>query len=224
MRIEYQGHVEVTPSYSHVGYISAQAMPSVFERNSTFAGAYLGLALLSVVAARRVARARKGILPMLGFLVCLAAAFGGTTGFVLSMKHYDLTPEFVLTIQRMERLSEATERFASQHRRLPSQMEWSRLAAPEDYRDAWGEPFVYKMERHYADKAGQAYQIEIAEAMRRQTGRLSNAGFGLDGLFGTEDDIVYGAVDATGPLRYRKVDLTTFPHARAPRVASVTAM
>lgn len=216
MRIEYQGHVEVRPSYSHVGYISAMPMPGVFKANSAAAGVFIGLALLFVVAARRIAGRGKDALHLLGFLACVAVAGAAAIACVLALTHYDLTPPFTLTMQRMEHLSEATETFAKQHKRLPTQTEWSQLASPTDQIDGWGHRLVYETVNPFADRDGQSYQVKVGEQTQHICGPVSSVSFGADGLFGTRDDLERADV-ALGPLRYRNVNLTTFVHARTPR-------
>lgn len=222
MRIEYQGHVEANPSYSHVGYLSAAQVPSVFKADQSGAWVFLGLALLCAVSARRLAARGRGALLGLGVVACLVAAGAAAVAFASSLRHYELTPAFTLTVQRLERLSEATDNFERQHKRLPTQQEWSRLGTPEDHEDAWGNAFVYTLENRFADRDGRPYGIMVAEASHSMPGRLSSAAFGRDGLIGTEDDC-QAAGSILGNLKHHGIDLTTFPHGRTPRPPSPTA-
>jgi len=200
VRVEYQAAVSVPATFQHAGYISAAAMDAYTGRvMSALPAAWLSGAVLLVALALLVGRRSRGALFMT--LTALLVVAGGLCGLraivVAATCPHAAEPRFADTLYRMEGACAATEAWARDHGRLPTEAEWSDLAAGQPWaRDGWDYPFVYqRIEKPEHDNQKYA----IVSVMERDGRKPHNSGeaqmwevpswwMGPDGLYGTADD------------------------------------
>lgn len=221
MRLQHQGHVEARPLYQHVGYTAAAINPAVLHASRPAVGLQFGVALALVVMAMSLARRRQRWTAPVIVVLLLGVAISGGYGLTqLVVPAYNLSPEFTATIQTLERLSAATEAWTVAHGRYPTPEEWAALFPGDALQDAWGRPLEYKTATEPSPLDGQYYEIITVKEDKHQHGlwgQVSSSAFGLDGLYGTADDKLNRDFHDAGSIRYRHVDLSQFPHARAAR-------
>lgn len=237
MRIEYQGVIEVRPSYQHVGYLAAAMMYDSRTSGGVvpplFIGSGLMLLLIGAMVTRRMRSGWRWV--VLTVAVLGVAALGVASARMAAT--VEVAPEFYVTMYRLEALDAQTEAWTAQHKRPPTAAEWRKLAASNAL-DGWGKLFEYRQTdgswpcvlafspngRDAPIGLGYVIWSERAGATGQGShggpgphiGDLSNWHFGADGLFGTTDD----ERNFRGNLklgRHKHLDPRKYPHARVAR-------
>jgi hypothetical protein len=220
MRVEQQGHIEVQPTYQHVGYTSATVqwqLPG--DHIVYFTGPLLAIGLLLLTAglvcaryAGRRAAPRGGaiVLCVLATLVVLASEPTVRRMPTLSAPGYE-------TLYRLEEACALTEEWEAELGRPPTPEEWaSRMSGRQCGLDARGRPLRYEVRDTASTRDGQWYRISVGPwpaGERTDDGawHAQSDYLGPDGLFGTPDDS--GSTSSLGdwsiPGRYA--------HGREPR-------
>ncbi len=194
MRIEAQGHVEVQPTFAHVGYISAMADGVYFETRVTPSAITAGLCLLSLVCALAASRkSAKRLQWTLGLLAAGAVVIPGCA-YLRGRPELTLAPDYHRSLVCLERAVEFTDGWIEELGRAPAPEEWSARVASEDWAvDPWGGQLRYELLDEPSRDDGRAYVVTAG----RQTGRpevdratwgIPSSDLGRDGVFGTPDD------------------------------------
>ncbi len=224
MRIEHEGYVQHQPTYQHVGYLSAGIDNNVILSDRPFSGLFFGFALLCAVMALSARRSSRGWIVKGAALILAVLAGGGVLAGAWSSLNptWNMAPLLQKTIVTIERLSAETEAFAKENGRLPTEEEWTKAHTGEADLDGWGNPLIYTIQEEPDSFDGQLYRIATYRERYvtvKSPVLIGSDDFGPDGIFGTDDDkksnITFGI------LQYRKVDLSDFPHGRAPRAVKV---
>lgn len=195
MDIEYEGLVEVQPTYQHVGYTAAAFDTDAYvnpahrtEINAWSGMAVLGMALALIVG-RRSGRTSAGAVAA-AVLLGLALVGGAVALGIDRVPAGTMTPEFHGTLVKLERLVAETDAWVAEHGRPPTEDEWAAMHE-EPPRDGWGHPFEYTA-LDSPNQDGRLYQITSLGEHRGHTDRLvwdiPSFWLGEDGRFGTDDD------------------------------------
>lgn len=222
MRIEYQGTVEAQPPYQHVGYTAAGIING-YSRPEIGLSLLYAIAVVALVAKLRslrlrglpAQRARESLIAMLVVLAFVPVFMGVYPPRVMRS-------EFTETLLSLERLSQQTERWAAEHGRLPTEVEWRDAVAGAGGRDGWGNVLGYRLLAAPDPDDGQRYRIysngrpgagQRLPVQLQKLCEIPGSWLGPDGLSGTEDD----AGELKSALRRVPKLLRRQPHAREAR-------
>lgn len=229
MRIEYQGHVQNQTYYTHVGYLSSGLRGVNDVRTDPLSGVCLGavilLLLLSVTSVRRLRT--KWRWPLAALLV-IAAIGSGALAYSKS-RQVVLTPDYYLTIYRIERLSALTDGWIERNGRPPTVSEWNAMCPAEEREAGRGKSLRYALLRKDEWLSAAATQPSLQATITRAGyviwwpvhgtvdwpagGELTNWHAGSDGLFGTRDD----ARSLRLAFRQKQLAPPKYAHGRTPR-------
>jgi hypothetical protein len=221
MRIEQQGHIEVQPTYQHVGYASAMVQWQFLgERVVGFSASFLGLGLVLLTAGLMCARRARASDAMRAGAVSFC--FLGVIAVVCSVANIRHMPTlgapYYQTLYNIEYACALTEQWEAELGRPPTPEEWaSRMSGQTCRSDGWGEPLEYAVLPERCPCDGQRYVVfrsgwrRDGDDLRACFRAIDSSVLGRDGLFGTRDDA--GMLRTPGDWR----EPGRYAHGREPR-------